>query len=888
MGMFSSKVISVSSSVYNLAGEEENRVDFLKTAILGATLRGNGYIGEQLTQAYQNGPATKLRQFSSWAKNNDFDDAMGMATGQLFTGDNLDYDVLQSILPVNTGTYAEIQTVDVDFGMFTHWGLQFIMQHHPELIGTTYTLDYDSATNLIKIVYADGSIEQFEPNNFDASKRYIYVTYTENVNSGEFIQADDPVYWNSPSEFPATTGWTVEAVQSVPTDFVLTTTTRVQKFHLSDTLVEDTTTTADAIQNALVVTRPFTKNTLADSYAGISGIYSIHALWEQHEYWEIEYTTEVSTAYVFPHYIRTTVTSPVLVPKYSTQLTETINTAEAWQGTQMWMYQKGSGNAILDAMFQPSTDVGQFLPIIPFRIDNVAVDTGWKDSLYPKCKRAFVKATGVRYDKVMKKVNDNESIGQLDYVYAVFGVSLNVEEQACRQYLFKFFETLMLNAGSTGMPYAEFKAQFEAATASWEAWIAWREAYNSAGDSGYVGSQPTILPYPAYTPKSIHISSAGEINYHVAISWDFLDESNGAGLLKPDAKPNTIWWESGSLESLTRYFYSTDGEGSTYLDTQDFTTDTVVLCWQVTNTFWRKLTIHGLTHTNYVWGGKTVVTSAQAAISASEESPFIVPLHDEIYHSIGIRNRTQMATASSFLVFNCYQVYKKKWYQTGWFMVVIIIIIIIITVLTWGSATAPTSAGLLGTNAAVGAAMGIAAGTAAAAIAGAIANAIAAMIVSMLIMKAANKFIGGTLGMVIGVIASIVTLQVGSALASGQSVATAFSSMASAQGLMQLTLAAGNGYAGYLQQSAKNMSTETSQLQEQATETLNQIQKKIQELSDNNGIDLNVITSAVIGSFGEPRDAFLTRTLMTGSDICDMSMSMLSDFVEMTINTDLL
>jgi hypothetical protein len=38
----------------------------------------------------------------------------------------------------------------------------------------------------------------------------------------------------------------------------------------------------------------------------------------------------------------------------------------------------------------------------------------------------------------------------------------------------------------------------------------------------------------------------------------------------------------------------------------------------------------------------------------------------------------------------------------------------------------------------------------------------------------------------------------------------------------------------------------------------------------------------------EPSSVFLTRTLMTGSDIADLSMSMITNFTDLTLNLDLL
>jgi hypothetical protein len=47
-----------------------------------------------------------------------------------------------------------------------------------------------------------------------------------------------------------------------------------------------------------------------------------------------------------------------------------------------------------------------------------------------------------------------------------------------------------------------------------------------------------------------------------------------------------------------------------------------------------------------------------------------------------------------------------------------------------------------------------------------------------------------------------------------------------------------------------------------------------------------VVTSA-FSVFWESQTAFLDRTLMTGSDIAEMSLDMLTNFTDLTLNTDL-
>jgi hypothetical protein len=157
---------------------------------------------------------------------------------------------------------------------------------------------------------------------------------------------------------------------------------------------------------------------------------------------------------------------------------------------------------------------------------------------------------------------------------------------------------------------------------------------------------------------------------------------------------------------------------------------------------------------------------------------------------------TQMATACCYMVMNCITIKKQKWYETIAFKILLVVLVIVVTVITAGAA-GPAGAGILGANAAIGAALGFA-GTAAI-IVGAIANAIAAMIISQIISYASNAIFGPKIGAIVALVATVVAMNVGTAMASGASLVEGFNALMSAENLMQLTMAAGNGYAGFVQ-----------------------------------------------------------------------------------------
>jgi hypothetical protein len=243
----------------------------------------------------------------------------------------------------------------------------------------------------------------------------------------------------------------------------------------------------------------------------------------------------------------------------------------------------------------------------------------------------------------------------------------------------------------------------------------------------------------------------------------------------------------------------------------------------------------------------------------------------------------QMCTACTFIVFNCYKVVKKKWYQTGIFKIFVFVAIIAITVAT-GGAAAP---GLLGAAGSVGASLGLTGLMAV--IAGAVINALAAMIVMQIVGQLSTMVFGDKLGAIIGTVVTLVTMQFGSNLLNGSSIASSWGNMMQAENLLKLTMAIGDGISAYVQASAAGIITKTQEL----IENYEQKSEEISELfAKNIGYDMGSLdpmnlTNSVFGNPMEPPFQFITRTLLTGSDIADMSLNMLSNFSDLTVNTNL-
>ena len=828
MGIFGSrKKTYVSSVVYNMAGDEMKRPNFMKTMMFSNVLNPQPSLSNAIVGSYIEGPGMRFRKFAQWARRTEYNDTIGLVTGNIQTGNNIDQEALIDELPVSPGSTANLQSVNIGEADYTFWTDQYIAENFPERLTTAYTSDIDDVTNEITITWVDTTTTSFMPVGYDPVGLYLYAVYTEAVP--EVIEPPvegDPVSLDPGDPWPDTTGWTEISEETIDDT---TFTTYERETYMGQAPDRDATYT-------LKETMIFADNPVLD---------------------EREYRIDTQITY---HNSR----SPMKV----------------------FIYKRGDGNDVLDAMFSPNENLGAFFPFIPFRLDNKFVSPSYLPQVYEQAKKGYKKATTGKFDEMIESLEENEDLGDIDYAYCVFGVSLNVIENASRKYVYQFFKEIMDDFPAGG-DYADWQDAWNAAHATWLLWATWSTAQQDEDNPLYGTPEPPRTPYPVMPASSLRVSSGSNpvMNYDMTISWSSMQETAGVGLLKPDAKRDELWFTIGASQEYEEIIWGEEGGVWQPMPGNSIVNDDIYLNWQVTPNSWRRLRIVGLKHRNLIYGGKSVDISAKEALEDGEESGFIIPLHEGVYRSMGLVDGTQMATACSFMVFNCYQVVKKKWYQTGIFAIIVIIIIVVVSI--YFPPAGASAGGVLGTNVAVGTALGLA-GTAAIVV-GAIANALAAMLLTRMITTASTALFGDKWGAIIGAIAAVIALQVGTAMANGQTFANSFSGMMRAENILRLTSAAGNGYAQYLQASAAGYAQQTQQVLEDYKEESRKIREAwMQNIGTSRGIIDPLAITEAFGVTMESVNSFLQRTLMTGSDVAEMSLDMLTNFVDMTLSTELL
>ena len=344
-----------------------------------------------------------------------------------------------------------------------------------------------------------------------------------------------------------------------------------------------------------------------------------------------------------------------------------------------------------------------------------------------------------------------------------------------------------------------------------------------------------------------------------SIEWTSLSKTATAGKLSPDAKVgDTLFEVSGVSNTLYKK--------------------------QVTANSYQTINAFGLVHNNKVYQYKYITTKAVDVLSDPETSSFIIPLSTSVFFNSSLRVQNQLGNYASYIVFNCYEETSKKWYETGLLNLTVIIVVVVVSIYAPGTGTAGT--GLLGSSASIGAVLGFSG--AMALLIGTLANAIASMLLIKVFQSAATAAFGDKLGSIIGTIAGVVAVAYGTAYMNNAPMSEVATNLMNPENLLRMTRSVGLSYASVLNAETSRINAD---MQSFSTE-VEAIQDKIDQYTQDNllnsdlTVDPSLITNALVGA-SETEAAFLTRTLLSGDDIVDISLRLLDNYAEVTLSTDL-
>ena len=556
--------------------------------------------------------------------------------------------------------------------------------------------------------------------------------------------------------------------------------------------------------------------------------------------------------------------------------------------TDQWfylIYGYKTGNAIYDALFKTAVPYERsYAPYIPVRIWNQMVPQV-SSTLYDWCKKASKRIfDGKTYDQLLEQVEDNPSIGDIDFTYVHFGVAINTPFQVGKKYIFQFIKNLYEAFGDKTVNLVDPE-----------------DPYNELIDKN-----PSFLTRLINNnDRQVWVKSNNStynINFDIGIGWDTMTTGSMTGIHSPSGKVDEYWFDRYTRTRTYTVEVEEGGDsGGTHTETRTKTIYYTRFNHQVTANRVEYYVVSQLAYANKIYNGRAVSYRAyDEIVKTDEDSGFIFPLQINTFKDISMVDSTDLAQFCGYLIFNCYEKVKQKWYQSGFFGFIITIIVVIVTVyFTWGSTTGPAVAGSTAatsgmTSAAttIGTSLGLS-GIVATVVGGAILMAASAL-VTVAITKAVTAVLGDSLfaqilGTVLATIASVYTgMTITNFAQSGSfmtSTATLWGQMSSAPNLLKLGISSLNTYTNYLNASLQEMQQDAlkfSQTYEQQLEKINQAYAELFGSTSNAGL----VTNAMLHQY-EPMDTFLTRTLLTGSDIAQMSLDMVSNFVDYTLNLDI-
>lgn len=527
----------------------------------------------------------------------------------------------------------------------------------------------------------------------------------------------------------------------------------------------------------------------------------------------------------------------------------------------------------------------KFIPPIPVRRNSDWLSDTNEPALYALVQPAVRKLLGMRYKKLIKQLKEATGLESVQYGDILVSVPLNTKVKEAKKYLYKFFNSLYLQT-LEDMTYDQYIDKFNTAKTAYETWLEWNDENKiefSLNDGELkIKEEP---PRPIFPEPPVKIFSFNTNNFRIGINFRFATKVTRGGLYKQGAKKGDIWIES--VEGVNVHFPTMPPNMlrvNVYPYRTEKTSDVQLILQEniYTHTI---LKFSHLSHSNYIYYEHGVSTMGTAVLANPENKNFFVPLVPSMAEKLGLVNLTQIGVSYKLLVFNAYKITKEKWYQTGAFKIVLTIATIVIAAYT-GMIDFNTM-GILGSAGTVGATLGLTG--LAGIIAGSLANTLASAIVTALIMRGSTSLFGDKLGKIIGIIASVYALKVGTDFQKTGSfdfnVAKMMPSLSSASDIMQLSSNAIKGLNMYMENAIEKETKKTEDIFKEYSAKISEYEND-PEL--NQGLGANAMTASLVQealatNLAEPADVFLTRTLMTGSDIVDFTLDFIHNFATISL-----
>jgi hypothetical protein len=883
-----------------MAGDEANRPNFLKSTVFGAVMNPDApFIGESVVQAYLGGPGINQRSLFNWAVRNNYP---GLPTYSISQAIVVDPEVVRPFISIPgspAGLTLMIQEASLADGDYEVWAKQYMNLHYPSEINSDWVAEYDSTAHTITIQREGGVTVTFSAGTYDPNGRFVVCNYYLMIPEDIQTVITGVMTTGVTGGLPTTSGYTLTS----------TTNTGLVNYTQDQTQVvtrtySDSTPTSVVTDYPHIVTSFNTIYTIHEKevYNGGSGsspetskTKTFRNVWEYRQVYTSSSTSTVvnDLGGGVTETVTTVITGDFLRPLYDWRLdTQDTILEQSFEGNQTFIYKIGTGNSTLDALNVAvgSAVTAEFFPFIPIRLNNISITDPSYASIYGASKSLYKKATkNQTFKDLVTQVENNPDLSEIDYAYVEWAITLNTKDNEAKKYLYNFWKNLIPVHGLPSTYMDNFIASTSAYNTQMNTLNAWIAAQSNPVSSLYGTAKPSTPSFGAPKTTTLQLKSADVAlqSFDNRISFSFIDETVFTGVGQVGAKKGDFWLTTESPVTWTTYsgvtsLYGGPGGGPSFSTPTINSMSLFNIYWQSGTNQYRCLRVYGAIHQNFVYGGKCVTITGAEALADTNDSGFLIPLHYPSLKDAGLISSTQLATCNTYIVFNSYEIFKKKWYETFLGMLFIIIVVVVVAALIAPSTIGGIS-GIFGANAAVGGALGLS-GTAAI-VAGAVANAIAAVLISTALSYGSTALFGEKWGSLIG---SLLSFAISFGMAGGFSdLATLFQP----SNLLALSSAMANGYKGFVQGSISEMNSELANISTDYEKKMDEIQDLLSKLMGNDlafnpmsFTDTTKGNGSKTGSYlPESLDDFIQRTTLTGSDIVDLTFSMINNFSNLSL-----
>lgn len=896
MGLFSDeKIITVSSTLYNMAGDENDRPDFLKGTIFGAVIANAPSLADDLTKSYFEGPGQKQLQFFRYCQQIDYS---VLPTATIVNSVSIDSSVVEGEIslsespPAPAGLQISAYNSFVSDGAFEPWIEKWIFANYPERHIEDWLGEFDPDTDTFSVEFPNNDFFSWSNDGtygpiFASQKRYIIAKYIEYSDSSEGdVNTGTPTTGVTTLPDVSTFTQTQDTATFTPVTLQRTRTTIWSYNNGDPDQTYEDAVDAD-VSDELNTAEEIYKREITVSRNGI-------AMQGERQWWYFTGTDTVANTYsnvvvtttdLGGGVIRTetsTTTGEEIVPSWTTRYdTQDLFIGEQYGSEQIFIYEVGTGNTTLDSLVDEvdTSNFQEFFPFVPVWIKNKSIEEPQYSDLLAENEAVYRKAfPGEQFSKLVENVEDNPSIDDIDYAYLCWGTSLNAKDKSAKLYTYDFFKKMIpFQKSGSGSFMSNFQNQIDAYNQALIDLENWESQYGTADANepwANIPPRPTIpsISEPEKTTIRLRDKTIG-IDYR--LTWVHIEEEQFTGTFEVvdgiNAQIKDCKMEVGSDVSwTTRDEFSMRDEPTVKLI--NHTIPSMKIYRQIDENTYRVLTIWGLVSQNYIYGGKAVKITSTEALEDNDESGFLVPLHYPTMYEMNIIDYTQLCTSNSHILFNSYEVTTRKWYEKGIFRILLIIAVIIIAVIAFPGAFAG-GGGILGGNLAVGASLGLT-GTAAL-VAGVVSNYIASLLIAQVLAVVSTQMFGEKWGALFG---ALMGLAIGMAISG--------TSLFSSEGLLGLGNALANGYSGWVQGDIAEMQSDLEDDRSDYEEKMDYIQDLIDGLDGESNLNFNPMfltrnreRGNSRGYLPETAEQYIRRTTMTGTQIVELTHDMVYEYV---------